>query len=196
MAQDKKRPSYSVETVAVTASTILCPKCNSNNITKNGKIKGRQRYFCVDCKTNFLYPTKAKYEEVEHFPCPLCDSMNVRNKGLKHRRNIRQFYCKDCGNYFNVILFCFLEDRDNPKVFERPTRIKQQKPQKPKLQKPITQKPRKRRQSEKKEMQEIKDNYVNQTVDSLVGVPCFCCSEISKCNPCVCTKLGCLNDGC
>jgi hypothetical protein len=39
------------------------------------------------------------------------------------------------------------------------------------------------------QLQIVKDNYVNQTVDSLVGIPCFCCPEINKCNPNNCQKL-------
>lgn len=31
----------------------LCPNCNSDNVRKNGKYKGNQRYKCKDCQHNF-----------------------------------------------------------------------------------------------------------------------------------------------
>ena len=32
---------------------LKCKKCNSNNITKSGKVNGKQRYFCKSCRCHF-----------------------------------------------------------------------------------------------------------------------------------------------
>ena len=36
-----------------------CPRCNSNNKVKNGKIRGLQRYKCKDCKYNYSVELKS-----------------------------------------------------------------------------------------------------------------------------------------
>lgn len=170
------------------ATTPTCPQCNSTNLRFNGKsYKGgttRQRYQCRDCRTSFVYPLlKPVFKRVtDKFPCKYCGSENVKNKGLK-RKKFRQFLCRDCGKYFTIRILCFLSE-NQPRTFK--PRIKKPRAHKPK---PTTQIPYSL--SKKEKMQEIKENYVNQTVDSLVGVPCFMCPEIHKCNPTLCMKLEC-----
>ncbi len=33
---------------------VKCKKCKSENIVKNGKVRGKQRYLCKDCRYNFV----------------------------------------------------------------------------------------------------------------------------------------------
>ncbi|CAN1209821.1 hypothetical protein TUMEXPCC7403_06320 [Tumidithrix helvetica PCC 7403] len=33
---------------------MICPRCNSNRISKNGHRHGKQRYICKDCDRQFL----------------------------------------------------------------------------------------------------------------------------------------------
>lgn len=33
---------------------VKCKKCQSENIVKNGKVRGKQRYLCKDCRYNFV----------------------------------------------------------------------------------------------------------------------------------------------
>lgn len=33
---------------------VQCKKCKSENIVKNGKVRGKQRYLCKDCGYNFV----------------------------------------------------------------------------------------------------------------------------------------------
>lgn len=56
---------------------LCCPKCNSININKNGKYKGRQNYICSDCNKKFknltntiFHHTHLTYKQVEEaFEC-------------------------------------------------------------------------------------------------------------------------------
>ena len=45
---------------------IKCPKCNSEDYVKNGKMNKKQRYLCKECKYNFTNFTKrGKPKEVK-----------------------------------------------------------------------------------------------------------------------------------
>jgi hypothetical protein len=124
----------------------------------------------------------ASQKLVGYFPCKHCGSKNVHNKGLRRKyKNVRQFKCKDCGKTFEVKLFCML-----PKYITV---------RKPTVRNPTVRDPtiKHKRQSMKMQeqirMQEIKDNYINQNVDSLVDLPCFGCPDIIRCDPNECIKL-------
>jgi len=38
---------------------VNCPKCKGSNVTKDGKAKGKQRYFCKICKLHYTVEYKA-----------------------------------------------------------------------------------------------------------------------------------------
>ena len=45
----------------MSADSLLCPSCNSNQIVKNGKIhNGKQNYKCRDCGRQFVKNPKNK----------------------------------------------------------------------------------------------------------------------------------------
>lgn len=55
-------------------ANLVCPKCGSLAVTKNGRRKGRQRYFCKDCKKTFgdtygtlLYHSRLSVEQWKKF---------------------------------------------------------------------------------------------------------------------------------
>ena len=43
---------------------IICKKCKSDNIVKNGIVRGQQRYQCKACKYTFLLNDRRTNEEV------------------------------------------------------------------------------------------------------------------------------------
>ena len=42
-----------------------CPKCNNNNIRKDGIVKQKQRYLCKDCKYHFTVECVGKPENLK-----------------------------------------------------------------------------------------------------------------------------------
>ena len=69
---------------------ILCPKCHSKNIKKNGKYKGRQLYKCKDCNKKFneltgtpFHHTRLIYKQiVEAYDC-LVNKLSIRKTANK-----------------------------------------------------------------------------------------------------------------
>ena len=46
---------------------IRCTKCNQvHAITKSGIVRGKQRYYCKDCKINFTLPGKQQWTRRTH----------------------------------------------------------------------------------------------------------------------------------
>lgn len=45
---------------------VKCPKCNSENYVKNGKMNNKQRYLCKECKYNFSsFKKRGKSNEIK-----------------------------------------------------------------------------------------------------------------------------------
>ncbi len=69
---------------------ILCPKCHSKNIKKNGKYKDRQLYKCKDCNKKFneltgtpFHHTRLIYKQiVEAYDC-LVNKLSIRKTANK-----------------------------------------------------------------------------------------------------------------
>ena len=47
------------------AEGLVCPHCNKKHIVKNGKVRGKQRYLCVDCKKTFNSLTKTVFSNTK-----------------------------------------------------------------------------------------------------------------------------------
>jgi transposase len=45
---------------------VKCPRCNSENYVKNGKMNNKQRYLCKECKYNFSsFQKRGKSNEIK-----------------------------------------------------------------------------------------------------------------------------------
>jgi transposase-like protein len=44
--------------------TIKCKNCGSEYITKNGKVRGKQRYICKECGMNFIVGDERSNEKI------------------------------------------------------------------------------------------------------------------------------------
>lgn len=42
------------EGALMVVDAVACPQCNSNNVNKNGKSEGRQKYKCKECNHSFI----------------------------------------------------------------------------------------------------------------------------------------------
>lgn len=65
-------------------SSIVCPKCNSTHVSKNGHFRGKQRYVCVKCgasfndfTNSFLYHNKLPIEKWIKFCHLFVDSKSL-----------------------------------------------------------------------------------------------------------------------
>ncbi len=58
---------------------MLCEKCNSNEIVKNGKVRGKQRYLCKKCGYNFTEGDGRQSSSPELKV--LCQLMSILAKG-------------------------------------------------------------------------------------------------------------------
>lgn len=74
---------------AMITSTIThaCPRCNSNNIIKNGRnVSGSQQYRCKDCGSGGVLEPKASYTEADRDRY-----LSLINEGMSMRGITRQF---------------------------------------------------------------------------------------------------------
>jgi hypothetical protein len=74
-----------------------CIYCNSNNIRKFGKYKGKQKYYCVNCKKHFSEdsnPKRGLIIEGKKY-CGTCDSFKLLSEFL-YVNNKPRSKCKIC----------------------------------------------------------------------------------------------------
>jgi len=67
---------------------IICPKCNSGDVRKNGRQKDRQKYLCKDCGRQFLWAGSVEEKvnpeiEVESKPKPADEVFTSKPKSSK-----------------------------------------------------------------------------------------------------------------
>lgn len=71
-------------------SNIICPKCGSVHVIKNGKYKNRQLYKCKDCNKKFneltntpFHHTRLNYKQIKiAYEC-LADKLSIRKSASK-----------------------------------------------------------------------------------------------------------------
>lgn len=83
---------------------IICKKCKSDNIVKNGIVRGQQRYQCKACKYTFLLNDRRTNEEVTVLKAlnVLIRSLNnvsytMLEKLLNRDRSLIQRWNQDAG---------------------------------------------------------------------------------------------------
>ncbi len=59
-----------------------CPKCKSTNNCKNGKVLGRQRYLCKDCKYRYSVERRSTEKPLEKKKLAL--SMYLEGLGFRY----------------------------------------------------------------------------------------------------------------
>lgn len=79
---------------------LICPKCKSTAMVKDGKTKiGTQRYKCKLCGTRSSGEKSFKKAKLNGLYCKYCNSENIRKKGFTKANN-QMYYCNDCGKKF------------------------------------------------------------------------------------------------
>lgn len=158
---------------------LKCPKCGSTECSKAGfdrtQETSRQRYRCKKCKREFIDPSLKvkrvirrksgpKPAIIKGVKCPKCGSDKIRKFGFQTNLagKVRKYQCKQCKRSF----------------LERYSPILGKKRGRP---------------SESGSFPDIPNLKFlfrkKVTVDSIVGVPCACCSSNTICDPRTCAKL-------
>ena len=83
----------------------ICPRCNSNNLRKNGCSKKiqKQQYQCKDCRKYFDGGAYVKTERPLAYDgnnCPKCKSFDVRPYGKDKLTKKQKYLCNNCGRSF------------------------------------------------------------------------------------------------
>ena len=85
----KKQDKYNKVT------NLTCPKCNSTNIMRDGKLEsGGQRYVCKDCKKQFSDKTNRNIKPIK-YNCPYCNGKLTYSGYGKLGQ--REYNCTNCG---------------------------------------------------------------------------------------------------
>lgn len=83
---------------SVTGKSIFkgkCPKCGSNNIKRDGKLKnGGQRFYCKDCGLGFSTKTNLLAVKEIEWKCPYCG--NALSYSGFSKSGTREYICKSC----------------------------------------------------------------------------------------------------
>lgn len=64
-----------------------CPKCNNQNVSKSGIIKGKQRFFCKNCNYNFTVKKLGK--QIDDYYVTKALQLYLEGLSYRERNKIR-----------------------------------------------------------------------------------------------------------
>lgn len=158
-----------------------CPRCGSDEVRVAGELHNKhatlQRYGCRKCGKRFQ---ESYHKPLNSNPrCSVCSSESVKN-GFRHyeSRKVQKYKCKKCGNVFQESYIKNMNAK--PKRAKRKSTVKR---------KSSVKRTRPRTRFRLKEIPDLTSlSKKPLDVDSVVGIPCFCC-EKDPCDPKTCLKL-------
>lgn len=90
LEKEEKSKSIISDVIINEKKQICCPNCESTNIVKDGKYKGRQKYKCKDCNKKFnsltntpFHHTRLTYNQIEKAYECLIDKLSIRKSAEK-----------------------------------------------------------------------------------------------------------------
>ena len=77
-----------------------CPRCKSKNVIRNGKKNGKQRYFCKDCKHNFMDTSNSIAYKSKYDVSVWSNYIDCMLAGMSLRASARK-----CGIHFKTAFY-------------------------------------------------------------------------------------------